>query len=239
MSLQKSCIMNLQNKVESIDSQLKKESKESRVSSKPRKSDITRFECTDVELVSESDNNLDWLIEKINLAPTINEIYSDKASKPTEFIKEIARKMYGDLLSEYKFTVKRVYTDRRQRKDLNELDPVGVKMIKYILDLYYSRHRDKICPVDSNIPLSNAQFHDLASELIDAFGSQANCKQGRKLVHVKDTLFYKYVVEKEYNPTSSYANVRSEIREHLEGVMVPRETKKAERRRTKLDSIEM
>lgn len=42
----------------------------------------------------------------------INEVYADYASKPAEFVKEVACKIYGDLLSEYKFCVKRVYTDR-------------------------------------------------------------------------------------------------------------------------------
>lgn len=69
-------------------------------------------------------------MEKINLSGVINELYIEEGRDVSGFIRALARKFYGDLLAKFKFEVKRVYTDRNQRKSLAEIDPTGIAIIK-------------------------------------------------------------------------------------------------------------
>lgn len=143
-----------------------------------------------------------WLEAKISLSPVVNDIYQMYGRKPVDFIRNLACKIYGDLLAVYKFRVLRVYADtsrkNKTRSPLNELDPIGCGIIKcnvvidarrnvYIhfqiidlLNLYYDRHKQLIQDSETKIKLTRDQFHNYAAEVIDAFGSQANANGGRR-----------------------------------------------------------
>uniref|UniRef100_A0A915ISI0 Uncharacterized protein n=1 Tax=Romanomermis culicivorax TaxID=13658 RepID=A0A915ISI0_ROMCU len=70
-----------------------------------------------------------WLVEKVNIAPVINDIYIQSGQSIIGFVKELVKKVYGDLLAVYKFNVQRNYIDRNQRESLEHLDPIGRQII--------------------------------------------------------------------------------------------------------------
>lgn len=77
-------------------------------------------------------NQTQWLVEEVQLSGLINQLYDENGNSAAGFIRAIVCKMYGDLLSKYKFRVLRVYEDgtRQTRKSLEQLDPTGCKLIK-------------------------------------------------------------------------------------------------------------
>jgi hypothetical protein len=49
-----------------------------------------------------------------------------------------------------------------------------------VIDKYYERHKDGLVLSDSEKPVTLLTFQEFAIQTIDAFGSQANSKHGRK-----------------------------------------------------------
>uniref|UniRef100_A0A915HKP3 Uncharacterized protein n=1 Tax=Romanomermis culicivorax TaxID=13658 RepID=A0A915HKP3_ROMCU len=68
------------------------------------------------DLLKELKNTTLWLVEKVNIAPVINNIYIPSGQSVIEFVKELVKKVYGDLLAVYKFNVQCNYADSNQRK---------------------------------------------------------------------------------------------------------------------------